>query len=389
MTMQNTARVSAEPAGPAREQAFQHALDVLVERRDEFAEQGYVPRDFIDLLKKAGIYRASTPERFGGEPMPPAEFLRLIERISELDPATGWVASFGSALTYFAALPEETQAEIYADGPDICFAGGLFPMHEPEVVEGGYRCTGVWQFASGCAGADILGVGLAGGEETNGRPITALVDPSQAEIRVNWDVSGMKATGSNQVVLDDVFIPASRTFIRGSEPRIDEPFTRYPALAYAAQVLAVTGLGAARAALDYCTEVASARTSITGGSKRSARPSYQDGLARGEARLRSARSFFYETTDQVWQKALADEPIDDDLRALLRLATTHVAHECRSVVLDAFDLAGTGAIYRTHPLQRYLQDGLVPAQHAMLNSATYEAVGAILLGMKPSVPSFP
>ena len=58
-------------------------------------------------------------------------------------------------------------------------------------------------------------------------------------------------------------------------------------------------------------------------------------------------------------------------------------------MLDAFDLAGTGAIYRTHPLQRYLQDGLVPAQHAMLNSATYEAVGAILLGMKPSVPSFP
>lgn len=387
--VEEATRVSAEPAGPAREKAFQHALDVLVERRDEFADQGYVPKDYIDLLKKAGIYRASTPERFGGEPLPAHEFLRLIERISEVDPSTGWVASFGSALTYFGSLPIQTQEEIYADGPDLCFAGGLFPMHEPEVVEGGFRCSGVWQFASGVAGADILGVGLTGGPETEGKPVTALVDPDQAEIRVNWDVSGMKATGSNQVVLEDVFIPEERTFVRGGATTIDEPLNRYPALAYAAQVLAVTGLGAARAALDHCIEVASAGASITGGSKRSARPSYQDGLARGEAQLRSARSFFYEITEQVWDLAERGEEIDLKTKGLLRLATTHIAHESREVILRAFDLAGTGAIYRTHPLQRYLQDGLVPAQHAMLNSATYEAVGAILLGLKPGVPSFP
>lgn len=389
MTTEHATRVAAEPAGPAREAAFQHALDVLTERRDEFAELGHVPRDYIDLLKKAGLYRASTPERFGGEPMPPAEFLRRIEKISEIDPSTGWVASFGSALTYFGSLPLESQAEIYADGPDLCFAGGLFPMQEPEVVDGGYICTGVWQFASGCAGADILGVGLAGGEETDGRPITALVDPADAEIRVNWDVAGMKSTGSNQVVLDKVFIPKSRTFIRGSKPTVDEPLNRYPALGYAAQVLAVTGLGAARAALDHCTEVASARTSITGGARKSARPSYQDGLARAEAKLRAARAYFYEATEEAWAAAVAGDEIGDRLRTMVRLATTHAAHESREVVLSAFDLAGTGAIYNSHPLQRYLQDALVPAQHAMMNSATYEAAGAVLLGMKPGVPSFP
>lgn len=389
MRTENVHRVAAEPAGPAREAAFQHALDELVDRRDEFAEQGYVPRDYIDLLKKAGIYRASTPERFGGEPMAPADFLERIERISQIDPATGWVASFGSALTYFGSLPIESQEEIYADGPDLCFAGGLFPMQEPEVVEGGYLCSGVWQFASGCMGADILGVGLQGGAETDGRPVTALIDPSQAEIRENWDVAGMRATGSHEVALDQVFVPVSRTFVRGSRSRVDEPLNRYPALAYAAQVLAVTALGAARAALDYCTEVASARTSITGGTKRSARPSYQDGLARAEARVRSARAFFYEVTEETWALAKDGEPILEVTTAKLRLATTHLAHECRETILNTFDLAGTGAIYTSHPLQRYLQDGLVPAQHAMLNSATYEATGAVLLGMKPGVPSFP
>ncbi len=82
--------------------------------------------------------------------------MKLVERISAVDPATGWVASFGSSLVYFSALPVATQAKIYAEGPDLAYAGGLFPMQEAEKVEGGYLCSGLWQFASGCRGADIL-----------------------------------------------------------------------------------------------------------------------------------------------------------------------------------------------------------------------------------------
>lgn len=245
----------AEPAGEAREAAFEYALKVLEQRRNEFSEQGYVPKDFIRLLKKAGIYRASTPERFGGEPMAPADFMRRIERISSVDPATGWVASFGSSLVYLAALPEETQAKIYANGPDVCYAGGLFPMQEAENEAGGYRVTGVWQFASGCKGADIVGVGLKGGPQSHGRPLTALLNPADVEIVENWDVAGMRATGSHAIKVDEQFVPTSMTFIRGGDPQIDEPLYRYPSLAYAAQVLSVVTLGAARGALDFCREI--------------------------------------------------------------------------------------------------------------------------------------
>ncbi|OYO01359.1 acyl-CoA dehydrogenase family protein [Enemella evansiae] len=385
----STDRTLAAPAGAERDAAFEEALRVLAERRDEFNVQGHVPRDFIRLLKRAGIYRASTPERFGGEPLSPAEFCRLVERISEIDPATGWVASFGSQLTYFGALPLETQQQIYADGPDICFAGGLFPMQEAETVEGGFRATGVWQFASGCAGADILGVGLKGGAESKGRPLTALIRPDQARIVENWNVSGMRATGSNEVHLDNIFIPREHTFVRGSDSQLDEPLNRYPAIAYAAQVLAVTALGAARGALNYSREVGSARTSITGGNPKGTRPSYQSGLAEAEAKLRSARAFFYEQTEAVWELAVAGAEIDEEQRALLRLATSNIAHVGREVTLLAFNLAGTGAIYRSHPLQRYLQDAMVPAQHAMLQSNTIEAAGAVLLGADVTIPSFP
>lgn len=384
-----TQKVSAEPAGPARDAAFDHALEVLRARRDEFNEQRFVPRDYVELLKRAGIYRASTPAAFGGEPVPPADFMRLIERISAVDPATGWVSSFGSALVYFAALPVETQEKIYAEGPDVAYAGGLFPMQKAEKVDGGFVCSGVWQFASGCRGADILGIGLVGGPDTGGKPLTALVHPDDVEIVDNWSVAGMKATGSHSIRAERLFVPDEMTFVRGGAPQVDEPLTRYPSLAYAAQVLAVVALGAARGALDHVIEVGAAKSSITGGEAKGNRPAYKSGVAKAEAELRSARAFFYETSEQVWRKAVADEPVSDTDRAMLRLCATHAAHVGRAVVLQAFDLAGTGAIYETHPLQRYVQDALVPAQHAMLQTHTYEAAGALILGLDAGIPSFP
>lgn len=390
MTAHGTAaRACAESSPREREKAFAEALEVLRDRRDEFSQRGHVPKDFVDLLKKSGMYRASTPAQFGGDPMAPGTFMKMVERISTIDPATGWVSSFGSALVYFAALPFETQEQIYADGPDLAFAGGLFPLQEAERVEGGYLCSGVWQFASGCMGADILGIGLAGGPETGGKPLTALVDPTQVEIVENWDVAGMKATGSHAVKADGVFIPEEMTFVRGGTPQIDEPLVRYPALAYAAQVLAVVSLGAARGALDYTYEIGAARTSITGGTSKGNRPVYKDGLARAEADLRSARAFFYEITDEVWELALRGDEITQKHKALLRLSATQAARVGRDVVLAAFELAGTGAIYESHPLQRHLQDSLVPAQHAMMQANTYEAAGAVLLGLEAGIPSFP
>lgn len=378
----------AEPEGAQREVAFDHALSVLQERRNEFRDQGYVSKDYIALLKKAGIYRASTPQTFGGKPEAPADFLKKIERISTVDPATGWVASFGSALTYFTALPYETQEALYARGLDVTFAGGMFPMVEAERVDGGWKVNGTWLFASGCAGADLLGIGLKGGPETEGKPLTALVHPDDVKIVENWNVAGMKATGSNNVVVEDLFVPDEHTFVRGGKPTIDEPLTRYPVIAYAAQVLAVTGLGAARGALDLITANGSA-VSVTGGPAKGNHASYKLGLAHAEAKLRSARAWFYEITREVWARAEASEETSAEEKALLRIATTNAAQVGRDVVVEAFQIAGTGAIYNEHPMQRFLQDGLVPAQHAMMHENTMEAGGGLLLGIKPSIPSFP
>ncbi|WP_370601570.1 acyl-CoA dehydrogenase family protein [Pseudomonas nitroreducens] len=364
---------------------FEQVLDEVRQRRQEFDLRSHVPRDMIERFKQVGIYRAATPKCFGGSAMPPAEFLRLIERISEADGSAGWVASFGSASTYLAALPRESQAELYAKGPDLVFAGGLFPLQPAEQVEGGWKVTGTWKFASGCKGADVLGVGI-GAAGPGGRPRTALLPASQVDIVENWEVVGLKGTGSHDLRLDGVFVEDRWTFIRGGEATIDEPLYRYPTIAYAAQVLAVVNLGLGRAALDEVTRMASGG-GITGAPKLADRAYVRIEVGKAEADLRGARSFFYDATEEVWASILAGNPVTPEQVSLLRLAAVHVSRAGAAAVQRAYGLAGTSAIYLGNPLQRYLRDSMVVTQHAFLSDGMYDGAGAVFLGVPP-IPGY-
>ncbi|GJH27228.1 acyl-CoA dehydrogenase family protein [Caballeronia novacaledonica] len=361
----------------------------IAQRRDEFDRLSHVPRDVIEKLKRVGIYRAATPKRFGGDARAPGEFLEMIERIAVADGSAAWVASFGSANLYLAALPVATQAAIYADGPDQVFAGGLFPVQNAQPAPGGYRVNGTWKFASGCKGADWLGVGIGTGKpgEAPGKPRTAVFRPEQVEIVENWNVVGMQGTGSHDLRVTDQFVAEDWTFVRGGVSTIDEPLYRYPTIAYAAQVLAVVNLGLARAALDVANHMAGGRKTTTGAPQLADRAYYRIELAKAEAQLRSARAFFYESTDSVWQSILAGNEVSPEQVSLLRLAATQIAREGADVVNRAYRLGGTMAIYRTHPLQRLMRDAMVVTQHAFLGEGNYDGAGAVFVGVPP-IPGY-
>lgn len=367
--------------------AFEWVLALVADRRDEFDKMRHVPRDVVAAFKKAGLYRASAPRCFGGSPLAPAEFLRRIERISEVDGSAGWVASFGSALVYLAALPLETQARLYAEGPDVAFAGGLFPVQPAERVGNGYRISGRWKFASGCKGADVLGVGIKVGEDRAGRPLTAVLRPEQVEIVENWDVVGLRGTGSHDLHVDGIVVPQEWTFVRGGEPTVDEPLYRYPAVAYAAQVLAVVGLGVARAALDHVIAQGGS-SGFTGGPKAADRATFRIGIGQAEARLRSARAFFYEATEEVWATVVRGDAATAHQASLLRLASAHLAKTSFEVARAAYQLAGIPAIEESSPLQRCLRDASVVPQHAFLQEGVYDGAGAVLTGVQP-FPGYP
>ncbi|RKE40025.1 alkylation response protein AidB-like acyl-CoA dehydrogenase [Paraburkholderia sp. BL23I1N1] len=370
-------------------------LDALIaeieRRRDEFDQVSHVSRDMVAKMKRAGIFRASTPQRFGGDALPPPQFLHILERIAIADGSTAWVAAFGSANTYLAALPIETQQHIYTTGPDQVFAGGLYPLQPATKVSGGFTVSGQWRFASGCKGADWIGVGIGGtpadsGNAGAGKPFTAVFPAHEVEIVENWNVVGMQGTGSHDLRLHDKFVDAQWTFVRGGQPLIDEPLYRYPAVAYQAQVHAVVNIGLARAALDLLTGMSDSTKTTTGAPRLADRGYYRSGLAKAEANWRSARAFFYESAEAAWQTIVAGDPVTQEQANLLRLSATHAAQVCAEVVMQAYQMAGVAAIYRENRLQRLVRDSIVVTQHAFLGEGTYDASGALFAGVPPVTP---
>lgn len=233
-------------------------------RRSEFNAAQRLPDDIFDGFKRLGVYRAMVAKRFGGEERTPAEFCHLIEAISEADGSAGWVASFGSGARYLAALPEPTLRKIYAKGPDVVFAGGLFPLQPAKRTADGFAIDGVWKFGSGATSAELIGVGImVENDSTGGLPRVAVMPTEKVTIRQNWDVIGLQGTGSHDLVVRDIVVPEEWTLIRGGPASLDVPIYRYPSLSFAAQVLAIVGIGVGRSALDDVIAMAGGRTSIT------------------------------------------------------------------------------------------------------------------------------
>ncbi len=354
----------------------------------EFETQGYISSDIVEGFKKYGIYRAMVPKRFGGLEQSPAEFCRLIEKISEADGSAGWVASFGMSPAYFGALPVKTLEKLYSKTPDIIFAGGIFPPQPAQKSNNQYCVSGRWKFSSGCMSADIVGVGIMPmeGESALGLPRMAVLPKQDVEIDMTWDTVGLRGTGSHDLVVNNQFVDEDWTFIRGSASQLDEPFFRYPSLSFATQVLVITGAGITQAAIKQFKSMAEGR-SITGGVKMGERPVTQFNFAQLVARFEGARSWFYEAINQTWESILAGNAPSKEQIMQMRLSSTQLTRTCSEVTRHLQLMAGMSAIYNGHPLARYVNDMNVLTQHAFMGDLTFQNAGAVLFGHEPT-PGF-
>jgi len=367
-------------------EAFQKLLVEIRERarNEEFDQQKFISNDVIEQFRTLGVYRALVPKRFGGDERSPAEFCQMVEDISIADGSAGWVASFGMSPVYLSALPLETIKKIYADSPDVVFAGGIFPPQPAAFVDGGLEVNGRWKFSSGCMGASLIGVGISPKNgDMLGLPRLAVMPREKVKIEETWNVVGLVGTGSHDVVVEGVVVPEEWTFVRGGPSNLDEPFFRYPSLSFATQVLSVVGLGVARAALDELSGMASGRISVTGAPSLSDRPLAQVEMAKAEASLRAARSWFYQSIDDAWATVLAGDPVSVEQTNMLRLSSTHATRVAADVARTAQMLSGMSGVYRTSPLSRFVNDTQVITQHAFMGDMTYQNAGAIFFGNKP------
>jgi len=350
-----------------------------------------------EALRHAGCYHLFRPRSRGGLELDPVSAFRVIEALSRIDSAAGWNVALANSIEPLGAwFSDETTAEIFGSTRSV-MAGSFFPPRRAVPVGGGFRLSGRCTFNSNCHAATWI-VGLAhvyddGVErlDENGAPVTlmTLFPKEKAEIIDNWDTLGMRGTGSHDVNVDDVFVPAERAVplkpLEQPSPAYSGPWhrlTTWPSVACAA----IPALGIAQAAIDEFAELATKKTPSYTNTMLKDRSIVQLRFAQAVANVESARAYLHEAFDAAWQVALDGQSLDLAGKARLQLAASYVPIAAAGAVDLIHSLAGTAGIRNDQAFQRHFRDVHVITQHAFVSESRMEAVGQIRFGLDPNWP---
>jgi alkylation response protein AidB-like acyl-CoA dehydrogenase len=213
------------------------------------------------------------------------------------------------------------------------------------------------------------------------------VHRDQLRIENTWDVSGMRATGSNDVVVTDAFIPAKLVSSVDFPSRIDRPLYRgfLPTLVFPGCAAVV--LGVARAAIDEAVGIVVDKAAVAGETVAHSRRA-QYVIANSEAAVAAAKFLLLDAADALHESAASTGAVTIQQRASLRAAMSHAANTSRDALVATYELVGSTALYRTNRIERLFRDGMAALQHANNSAVFLEAAGRVRLGLDPGLPLF-
>jgi indole-3-acetate monooxygenase len=349
-----------------------------------------VPLDLIEDLTAAGCFRMLVPRSHGGGGVDLTVAMRVYEELGRADASVGWTVMIGAgAWRDLAGLPRATFDALYAGGPDAIIGGAFNPTGVAVPVEGGYRVSGRWAFASGCQHCHWLYGNCI--EDPGGVPRirTVLFSPAEIEIEDTWSVSGLCGTGSHHFRADNVLVTADRTFLTLSDPPcLDEPLVRIPPPPLYALAIASVALGIAQGALEDILALAANKVPLLAHTPLTANPLFQHQLGAADAKLRGARALLYADAASAWATAVAGAFFTPSQRARIRSAATWVAAAAASVVDAAYGAGGGTSLYSDNPLQRRFRDIHALTQHFLVKPDTFTTAGAVLAGVDVDLTVF-
>lgn len=367
-----------------------HAPDAELNRR--------VSPEVLSAMREAGLFRMLLPRALGGLEVDPVTCSLVVEEVAAADSAAAWTLQAGNTGAWWSArLPAEGVEEIYGDDPSVLQAAAFHPPQRAAEVPGGFRITGRGPLASTIHDAEwlFLSAVVMDGDKprmVEGMPvmIAFVIRAQEARIEDTWRSLGMRGTDSNDVIMDDIFVPASRTFplVPEFEPNLhySGPLYRFPGMAAVIMVIAPVPLAVARGAVDEFRELARRKSAFGFTTPLSQRAPVQAALARAEGMLRAARLLYYDTLARVWRAALAGEPVTLEQKADLALAGAHAASTAATVVGMVHQLGGTTGIYERSPLERHFRDANTLRHHGFMSENRFEVVGQVYLGVPPEFP---
>lgn len=344
----------------------------------------------VEALHAGGFFRMLIPRALNGAELDLPTYVQVIVALAEADASVAWCVGQGTGCSFTAAyLPPEAGWEVFGVDPRAVLAWGAGPAGKALRAPGGWRVTAEWSYASGSRHANWMGglVPLAEADgspilETDGSPaVRSFIFPKGAtRIVDDWQVMGLRGTGSDSYVIVDRFVPDSHCFLRTVPPDRDGTLYRLPLGLIYPMAFAGVALGISRAMLDSFIELASGKTP-RGGRRMRDNAAIQSIIGQNEARWRAAHAFLMQTVRDLWAELDAGGALTDAHQLTLRLCTTHAIQEATAVVEQTYHEAGATAIRTENPFERRFRDMHAVSQQVQGRRANFELVGQALLGL--------
>jgi alkylation response protein AidB-like acyl-CoA dehydrogenase len=353
-------------------------------------EEGRIPPELVTALYDTGVFKALLPRELGGLEVEPVEWLQLIEELARINASVGWLAFIQAGIGLTFLDPGRYHRFSERTGGRLILAMTLGRMAGKAVrVDGGYRISGRWPFASGSPFATWLG-GLSMLCDSDGspilrgngmpQPVLAIWPADQARIIDTWDGLGLRGTGSGDFEISDLYVPDEQvnTEFFGA-PNYDRALFRIREMAEVGH--AAHALGIASVALESFVDTVNSKP-VPGSSRQLAMghmQAHQIAFARADVLIRAARALLYETVRAAYEDATVHKELALELRVRLREANIFTVRAAKEAVGLIFEMAGTSAVYRGRPIEKAFRDINTAANHTNYVEYAYTAIGSYFL----------
>lgn len=370
---------------------------VLRDRAPAAEKLRRIPDETEEAFREAGFYRLYQPARFGGYEMRYGLHTMLAAHAARGCGSSGWVLSVTACHSWILGMFElQAQADVWDKDPQARIASSFLAVNaSAKPADNGVRLNGTWRFSSNVLHCGAIIVQIMVPKKPEGmKQYFALLTRDQYEIEDNWNVIGLAATGSNDVIVKDAFVPQHRlldimTTREGASPGASvhsHALYRMPLFAPFAHTLIGAALGSALGALEQITADLSDKRSVAN-VRLADQPAIQMRVGEATAQINSAFALIAADRAEINRLAGAGTLPDYETRARWRLNTGYAAKLCVQAMEHLLPVTGGRGLELTHPIQRAWRDVHAVAQHIALTwdlqSSTY---GAVRLGGRAADP---
>jgi alkylation response protein AidB-like acyl-CoA dehydrogenase len=383
--------------GAALVEQARRLVPLIESAADRIERDRVIPPEVLSALHDARLFRMLLPRSYDGEELDPATFFQVMETIATADASVAWCIGQGSGVSMAAAyLKPEVARTVFGDDRAVAASGPSQRDARAVIVDGGYRVSGHWSFASGSRHAQWLGGHCTVCERDgsprlgpNGKPLeqrTMLFPKARAAMTDVWQVMGLKGTGSDNYSVTDLFVPEDFSFTRESDDDRRErgPLYRFSIFNMFGVAFSGVALGIARKVLDDFIRLAKEKTPASSATLLRDNGVIQSQVGLSEARLQSARIYVIDTFRRLYEHAASGSGFTHEQRVANRIVTCHAIHQAREVVNFAYHAAGATAIFERNPFERRFRDFHTVTQQGQAHFANFELLGQALLGVTPN-----